>query len=154
MLSGFNFEGLPRQIPDNTDYLYDYLQYKDQEDMNKVKDAIEEFCSLTSEKMNQNKKQDHPILHEVCEQVVHNFELLKGLWKLQNLKPYWNNQNYTDKYGLTALERLSIRMHTLSNDKQNWIRENMKVNSFCDFDNLYSPSGNYNVKYIREHCNC
>ena len=146
-----NFLGIPQKIPTETNYLYDFLQYRDKENMDRVKEAIDTFSKLEPEKMDINKLQEHPILHEICEQVIHNFELLKGLWNLKNLKPYWNNQCYKDKYGLTALERLSIRMHSLSTEKKQWIKENMRVQSICE--NMYNPSGNYNVKYIRAHCN-
>lgn len=152
MSFGLNLIGFSKENSNETDYLYDLLQYKEPEDMKKVNNAYFEFSKLSHEQMIINRRREHPILHEVCEQAVHNFELLKNLWQLANLKPYWNNKSYTDKYGLTALERLSIRMHVLSNDKQKWIEENMGVKSVCDFENIFHPSGNYNVKYIRTNC--
>lgn len=152
-MAGLNLTGFPKRVSNETEYLYDYIQFKNPEDLNKVNNASFEFSKLSHEQMIINKQQEHPILHEVCEQVIHNFELLKELWKLDNLKPYWNSRRYTDKYGLTALERLSLRMHTLSPEQTQWIQDHIGVKNFCDFENMYDSSGSYNVKYIRKHCN-
>ena len=152
MFPTHNFIGIPPKKSCPSDYLYELLQFKENEDLDKVNDAINTFKKVDHELMYINQKQEHPILHEVCEQAIHNFELLKGLWELPNLKSYWNNKKYVDKYGLTALERLSIIMNTLHIEQQKWIKENMKVNSLCDYENMFHSGGSYNVKYIRENC--
>ncbi len=54
---------------------------------------------------------EHPVLHEIAEQVGNDKnrqECFKLLWEHPVYKPLWDNDKYFDKYGLTAKQRLAI----------------------------------------------
>lgn len=126
----------------STESLYDYIFNED------IINTIEIFKNLKDIDIELTSKNEHPILHEICSQVFHTIELIKKLWKLENLKKFWDNPNYIDKYGLTALQRLSINMHNLSQDNICWINNNMNVKSLVFAYNKY---GRYDVNKIKSN---
>ena len=72
-----------------------------------VKEGVKLFSSCTAEMMwNNQKEQEHPILHELVQQWLSTFELCKEVWKIHELKSFWDNDKYVDQYNLTVFQRL------------------------------------------------
>ena len=66
--------------------------------------------ALTDEKLVKNKRERHPVLHELCQQLHFpcNFQILKLVWSYPKFKKYLDTENYVDCYGNTVLQRLLI----------------------------------------------
>lgn len=137
----FNWYDRPKN-EQSTKFLYKYVFDED------TTNTIEIFKNLKDIDIELTSKNEHPILHEICSQVYRTIELIKKLWKLKNLKKYWDNSNYKDKYGLTALQRLSIEMHNLSEDNIRWINDNMNIKPVIF---AYNRFGEYDINKIKSN---
>jgi hypothetical protein len=80
----------------------------------------------------------HPFMHEFCEQWPSSFPLLEAVWKSEVFRKFWENNDYTDKYGNNVLQRLSFSLSRelgpngeaytkISAQRIKWIEENMGV---------------------------
>jgi len=84
----------------------------------------------------------HPILHENSHQTGNNStldgitneqikrfkrqdELFKYLWLHPKFELLWHNQDYTDTYGYTALERLRVEYRSYNKDLKQFVRDNI-----------------------------
>lgn len=110
----------------NISKLYDFIN-EDISDTNEINEINEILKNVTDEEIMINGKAQHPFLHELCHQVAGSFELLKIIWNSIVFKNYWENKKYCDKYGNTALQRLSLNLDYLEIEKLEWIKENMLV---------------------------
>jgi hypothetical protein len=100
------------------------LIHKSTHDVDEINLIISE---ITDEEIMINRRAKHPFLHELCYQVHHSFELIKIIWSSAIFKNYWENKKYVDKYGFTALQLLSTKLHHIKTEKVEWIKNNMKV---------------------------
>lgn len=93
-------------------------------DVNEVNAILEK---VTDDEIMVNARVQHPFLHELCHQIHVSFSLIKVVWASNVFKNYWENANYRDKYGNTALQRLSLKVDCLKVNDQEWILQNMRV---------------------------
>ena len=118
----------------------------------------------------------HPILHEISHQAGNDpnkpnisaenserfkrqNEVFKFLWMHPKMKNLWFNDNYRDKYGYTAIERMRITYNYYNDDLKSFVKENIcpqieeteLINLSNNFsDKLYMIK---NVEIFGELCN-
>lgn len=84
----------------------------------------------------------HPILHEISHQAGNDpnkpniskdsserfkrqNEIFKFLWMHPKMRNLWFNDNYRDKYGYTAIERMRVTYNFYNDDLKLFIKENI-----------------------------
>ena len=120
-----------RNICPNIGVLFDYMHHNhyDEKTLLKINELLD---NITDEEIIADGEfAQHPFLHELCHQYQSSFLLLRKVWEKPVFEKYWENDDYLDKYGNTALQRLSLCLCTRNSDENNnyfdWIRENMCV---------------------------
>lgn len=96
--------------------LYNLIHIKDLD--KQLKEGLELFKQVTSEALYENqKKYDHPILHEMAHQYLHCYPLFQAAYEFELLKPFWDNTEYVDEYKLTVLQQLASSQSDLERRK-------------------------------------
>lgn len=104
--------------------------------LDKIKPLLDKYTPLS------DKNFGHPIMHENAHQSGNNPEkvgidremkkrfnkqnnLFKFIWTQPKMLLLRNNQDYTDKYGYTAMQRLRVEYQFYCEDLKNFVKENI-----------------------------